>query len=186
MTENCGPAETPETLEPPPSSGGWGSLKAVTTYLVQKGVTVAGTAALMKQNKADGFMCVSCAWAKPRQPHAAEFGENGAKAAAWKMTSKRRTPEFFTEHTLTKLEGWSDLDLEAGGRLTAPLRYDAASDKYVETTWKLRLQTSDPNCRNLYRSPPCSTRGIALRSRPRLSTSFSRGATNGLHVGRYQ
>lgn len=45
--------------------------------------------ALMKQNKPDGFACVCCAWAKPGRPHALEFCENGAKATAWELTSKK-------------------------------------------------------------------------------------------------
>ncbi|RZI59569.1 MAG: FdhF/YdeP family oxidoreductase [Rubrivivax sp.] len=122
--------------EPPPSSGGWGSLRAVTKILAHEGVAVTGAAALLKQNKPAGFMCVSCAWAKPRSPHAAEFCENGAKATAWEMTSKRRPPAFFAEHTLTELQGWSDHELEAGGRLTAPMRYDALTDRYVEVGWE--------------------------------------------------
>ena len=128
-------AEPTDIDEPPPSSGGWGSLRAVATILAREGVPVTGAAALLKQNTTAGFMCVSCAWAKPRSPHAAEFCENGAKATAWEMTSKRRTPAFFAEHTLTELRSWSDHELEVGGRLTAPLRYDAASDRYVPVGW---------------------------------------------------
>jgi molybdopterin-dependent oxidoreductase alpha subunit len=120
--------------EPPPA-GGWGSLKAVTAYLMAEQVPASGAAALRLQNKPEGFMCVSCAWAKPAEPHAAEFCENGAKATAWELTGKRRTPEFFRAHTLTELETWSDHELEAGGRLTAPLRWDAASDTYREVGW---------------------------------------------------
>src|SRR5581483_7969273 len=68
-------------------------------------------------------------------PHAAEFCENGAKATAWEITSRRATPEFFLQHSLRELETWSDFALENEGRLTAPLRYDVTTDRYVETTW---------------------------------------------------
>ena len=118
-----------------PAAGGWGSLKAVATYLLRERVSGDAVTALRVQNKPEGFMCVSCAWAKPSKPHPAEFCENGAKATAWELTGKRRTPEFFAEHTVTELESWSDHDLEAGGRLTAPLRWDRASDKYREVNW---------------------------------------------------
>ncbi len=74
-----------------PAAGGWGSLKAVTTYLLREHVPASGAAALALQNKPDGFMCVSCAWAKPAKPHPAEFCENGAKATAWELTGKRAT-----------------------------------------------------------------------------------------------
>jgi hypothetical protein len=46
--------------------GGWGSLKSVAWHLYQEKVSIRGNLALWKQNKPDGFMCVSCAWAKPR------------------------------------------------------------------------------------------------------------------------
>ena len=117
-------------------SGGWGSLKSVTSALLHEQVALAGMPVLAHQNKPDGFTCVSCAWAKPAHPHPAEFCENGAKATAWEITPKRTTPEFFRQHTLTQLEQWSDHELEDHGRLTAPLRFDAASDRYLETTWQ--------------------------------------------------
>jgi molybdopterin-dependent oxidoreductase alpha subunit len=117
-------------------AGGWGSLKSVTSALVREHVAFQGVRLLSHQNKPDGYACVSCAWAKPAKPHPAEFCENGAKATAWEITSRRTTPEFFREHTVTELEGWSDHDLEEHGRLTAPLRWDAATDHYLETTWE--------------------------------------------------
>ncbi|MGN6381565.1 MAG: FdhF/YdeP family oxidoreductase, partial [Dyella sp.] len=42
---------------------------------------------------------------------------------------------FFAEHTVTELLDWADYDLEMQGRLTEPLRYDPASDKYVACRW---------------------------------------------------
>jgi molybdopterin-dependent oxidoreductase alpha subunit len=80
-------------------------------------------------------MCVSCAWAKPAQPHPLEFCENGAKATAWETTARRADPAFFAGHTLRELETWADHDLEEQGRLTHPMRWDAGSDKYVPVSW---------------------------------------------------
>jgi len=117
-------------------AGGWGSLKAVSTALLQEEVPILGSEVLWKQNKPDGFMCVSCSWAKPADPHPFEFCENGAKATAWEVTSKTTSPEFFARHTLAELRGWSDHALEEHGRLTHPLRYDAATDKYLPLTWR--------------------------------------------------
>jgi molybdopterin-dependent oxidoreductase alpha subunit len=116
-------------------AGGWGSVKAVASILTQEEVAILGSEILLKQNKPDGFMCVSCSWAKPAKPHPFEFCENGAKATAWEITSKKVMPEFFAEHTLTELRTWSDLNLEEQGRLTTPMRYDCASDKYVPVEW---------------------------------------------------
>ncbi|MFX1766295.1 FdhF/YdeP family oxidoreductase [Paraburkholderia sp. A1RI-2L] len=119
----------------PFASGGWGSLKAVAKILLQEKVPLKDSAILLKQNKPDGFMCVSCSWAKPADTHAFEFCESGAKATAWDTTAKRAPPEFFNRNTVTSLLQWHDHDLEETGRLTAPMRYDTATDKYVEVSW---------------------------------------------------
>ena len=116
-------------------AGGWGSVKSVAKYLGGQHLLVEGPGVLLKQNKPAGFSCVSCAWAKPVPSHPAEFCENGAKATAWELTKKRVTPEFFQKHTVSELQGWSDFQLEEIGRLTSPMRYDAATDKYVAVDW---------------------------------------------------
>jgi len=117
-------------------SGGWGSAKSLANILFREGVPFSGALALMRQNKPDGFQCVSCSWAKPQNPLPFEFCENGAKATAWEITSARCTPAFFAKHTVTELQGWADYDLEKTGRLTHPMRYDPASDKYVPVSWE--------------------------------------------------
>ncbi|SAL55295.1 oxidoreductase alpha (molybdopterin) subunit [Caballeronia terrestris] len=116
-------------------AGGWGSVKSVASILVKEHVALNGARILMHQNKPDGFACVSCSWAKPADPHLFEFCENGAKATAWEVTTKRCTPEFFRHHTLAALEAWTDFELESQGRLTEPMRYDAASDRYIPIAW---------------------------------------------------
>jgi molybdopterin-dependent oxidoreductase alpha subunit len=116
-------------------AGGWGSVDDVKKALTGQHVVLKDTRLLLKQNKSDGYACVSCAWAKPADPHPFEFCSSGAKATAWETTSKTIGPDFFDRHTLTELEGWSDHALEDHGRLTVPLRYDAASDKYRPVDW---------------------------------------------------
>jgi molybdopterin-dependent oxidoreductase alpha subunit len=117
------------------ASGGWGSVRSLVKSLARDRVPFAGSRVLLKQNKTDGFMCVSCAWAKPADPRMFEFCENGAKATTWEITSKRVTPEFFAEHTVSDLEKWDDHQLEAAGRLTHPMRWDRETDKYVPVEW---------------------------------------------------
>jgi anaerobic selenocysteine-containing dehydrogenase len=117
------------------AAGGWTSVREVAHALTEAHIPLLGTRVLLKQNKPDGFMCVSCAWAKPAKPHPAEFCEHGAMATTWELTTARCTPGFFAQHTVGELEGWSDHDLEFQGRLTAPMRWDRATDKYVEATW---------------------------------------------------
>src|ERR1700750_270977 len=92
------PSTQAETVSKPSGSGGWGSVGALAQILTQEEVLLLGSEILLKQNKPDGFMCVSCSWAKPAEPHNFEFCENGAKATAWEITSKRTTPEFFASH----------------------------------------------------------------------------------------
>ncbi|WP_035723471.1 FdhF/YdeP family oxidoreductase [Bradyrhizobium sp. ARR65] len=119
----------------PGPSGGWGSVRSLARSLTHNLVPIRGPAVLLNQNKTGGFMCVSCAWAKPADPRVFEFCENGAKATTWEITQKRVTPEFFARHTVTALERWDDHRLEDAGRLTHPMRWDAASDKYVPVDW---------------------------------------------------
>ena len=64
-----------------------------------------------------------------------EFCENGAKATAWEITSRRADRGFFAAHTLHELEEWSDHDLEEQGRLTHPMRWNSANDKYEPVSW---------------------------------------------------
>ncbi|HEY2020207.1 FdhF/YdeP family oxidoreductase [Paraburkholderia sp.] len=143
----------------PYASGGWGSVKAVATILLQEKAPLTDSRVLMHQNKPDGFMCVSCSWAKPASPHAFEFCESGAKATAWDITAKRVTPDFFQVHTVTELLSWHDHDLEEAGRLTEPMRYDAATDRYVPVSWQeafdaigAQLRGFDPNSVVFYSS----------------------------------
>ena len=116
-------------------AGGWGSVRSLADILPRERVSAEVLRELGRQNKPDGFMCVSCAWSKPADPHPAEFCEEGAKATAWELTTYRTTPEFFDQHSLTELRGWKDYDLEQHGRLTHPMRYDPATDKYAAVDW---------------------------------------------------
>lgn len=116
-------------------TGGWGSLRGVAETFARERATPGALQTLARQNKPGGFMCVSCAWTKPANPHPFEFCENGAKATLWELTTLRCTPEFFAEHTVSELKTWRDYDLEQTGRLTHPMRYDRASDKYVPCSW---------------------------------------------------
>ncbi|MFD0985860.1 FdhF/YdeP family oxidoreductase [Methyloligella solikamskensis] len=115
--------------------GGWGSLKGVTEIMWREAVPLSDWPSLLKQNKSDGFACVSCSYGRPDEPGLFEICENGAKATAWEITDKRCGPDFFAEHTVAELESWSDLELEEQGRLTEPMRWDADSDKYVPCSW---------------------------------------------------
>ena len=139
-------------------AGGWGSAESLIKYVGKEGVARV-TPALLHQNKNGGFMCVSCAWAKPAESHPAEFCENGAKASAWELTTKTIDAAFFNKHTVTELLTWPDHDLEEVGRLTQPLRYDPVDDRYVPVAWQdafaeigRELRAIDPHAAVFYAS----------------------------------
>ncbi len=118
------------------AAGGWGALKAVAGALSDQETVVEGGRTLLRANQPEGFDCPGCAWPDPKHTSSFEFCENGAKAVAWESTTKRTTPAFFAEHTVTELLDWSDHALEDQGRLTEPMRYDPMSDRYLAATWE--------------------------------------------------
>ncbi|MTH63989.1 FdhF/YdeP family oxidoreductase [Paracoccus shanxieyensis] len=159
MTDRPAREQDPTTPFYARPSGGWGSLKSVARHAVQDGMSLGTLATLRRQNKPGGHMCTSCAWAKPPDPHLAEFCENGAKATIWDLTRRRCGPDFFAAHRVAELRDWSDYDLEAQGRLTHPMRYDAQTDRYVPTSWDAafqaigsKLQALDPGSTAFYAS----------------------------------
>ena len=151
-------------------AGGWGSLQGIAEILPGQHVPPLETVCeLARQNKPDGFACVSCAWPKPAHPHPAEFCENGAKATAWELTSARATLEFFASNAVTDLRGWRDYDLEMAGRLTDPMRYNAATDHYEPAAWSeafvaiaADLKTFDPKSVIFYTSGRASLEAAYL------------------------
>jgi molybdopterin-dependent oxidoreductase alpha subunit len=116
-------------------AGGWGALEATTKALFEQGIILKGSRALLSMNKPGGFDCPGCGWPDPRHTGPVEFCENGAKALAFELTSRRVTRDFFAAHTVRELEQRSDYWLEQQGRLTEPMRYDTASDRYVPISW---------------------------------------------------
>jgi len=116
-------------------AGGWGALKAVAGALGDQATVIEGGRTLLSANQPEGFDCPGCAWPDPKHTSSFEFCENGAKAVAWEATSKRATPEVFERHTVSELLSWSDHQIEDLGRLTEPMAYDAASDRYRRISW---------------------------------------------------
>jgi len=131
------PTDKPEIEPYDGPAGGWGSMKSLAEIGLRERVPPISTPhELARQNKPDGYMCVSCAWAKPAEPHPAEFCENGAKATAWELTGLRTTPAFFEKHSVSELLQFTDYELEQHGRLTHPLRYNPDTDHYEAVEWE--------------------------------------------------
>ncbi|MCC8952830.1 FdhF/YdeP family oxidoreductase [Bradyrhizobium sp. Pear77] len=116
-------------------AGGWGAAGATAKVLLEQSVVTKGSRALLAMNQPGGFKCPSCAFPDPDCKKTLEFCENGAKALAFEATKRRVTREFFASHTVSELMEKSDYWLEMQGRLTEPMRYDAASDRYVPCEW---------------------------------------------------
>jgi molybdopterin-dependent oxidoreductase alpha subunit len=117
------------------AAAGWGALKAVADAVRGQMAIVKETRGLLRMNQPHGFDCPGCAWPDPKHTSSFEFCENGAKAVSWEATAKRMTPEFFAAHTVGELWNWSDFDLENEGRLTHPMVYDQATDRYLPISW---------------------------------------------------
>jgi molybdopterin-dependent oxidoreductase alpha subunit len=117
------------------AAAGWGALKAVADAVRGQMAIVKETRGLLNMNQPHGFDCPGCAWPDPKHTSSFEFCENGAKAVSWEATAKRTTPEFFAAHTVGELWNWSDFDLENEGRLTHPMVYDKATDRYLPISW---------------------------------------------------
>ncbi|WP_374660682.1 FdhF/YdeP family oxidoreductase [Phenylobacterium sp.] len=116
-------------------AGGWGAAAATAKVLMEQSVVTKGSRALLAMNQPGGFKCPSCAFPDAECKKTLEFCENGVKALAHEATKFRVTREFFAKHTVAELMEQSDYWLEMQGRLTEPMRYDAASDRYVPCSW---------------------------------------------------
>ncbi len=151
-------------------AGGWGALKAVAVTLKAQQIVQRGAQTLLKSNQPDGFDCPSCAWPDPKHTSSFEFCENGAKAVAWESTAKRIGAEFFAEHSVSDLWAKTDHWLEGEGRVTEPLRYNAATDHYEVVGWDEALaeigaglaKLDDPNQAEFYTSGRCSNEAAFL------------------------
>ncbi|HEY9348513.1 MAG TPA: FdhF/YdeP family oxidoreductase [Inquilinus sp.] len=151
-------------------AGGWGALGAVARAIKDQMAIAEDTRALRRMNQPSGFDCPGCAWPDPKHTSSFEFCENGAKAVSWETTSKRTTPEFFAAHPVSELWGWTDHALEDEGRLTHPMAYDRATDRYLPVSWDEAFRRigerlrgyADPNTVEFYTSGRTSNEAAFL------------------------
>ncbi len=114
----------------------WGASKSVGLVLLRQGEIIDGTRAVFRMNHENGgFDCPGCAWPDDRKGLHMDICENGIKHVTWEMTRKRVTREFFAAHTVSELTDWTDFALENEGRLTEPMSYNAATDRYEPISW---------------------------------------------------
>jgi molybdopterin-dependent oxidoreductase alpha subunit len=118
-------------------AAGWGAARSVGDVLERAGVPLEGVRALFVMNHEDGgFDCPGCAWPDDPTGLKLDICENGVKHVTWELAPAKADREFFAAHTVGELEGWSDYDLEAVGRLAEPMSYDPASDRYEPISWE--------------------------------------------------
>jgi anaerobic selenocysteine-containing dehydrogenase len=131
-------------------AAGWGAARSVGHVPETRGMPAEGVRALFVMNqKSGGFDCPGCAWPDdPSGPHL-DICENGVKHVTWELTRKQAGREFFAEHSVSELAGWTDYDLEAAGRLSEPVRYDPASDRYVPVSWEEAFELAGSMLRGL-------------------------------------
>ncbi len=133
-------------------AGGWGAVKAVTASVFSQKAVARDIIAMFKMNQVKGFDCPGCAWPDPGHRAPMELCENGVKAVSWETTSKKASPEFFSRHPVSTLWHYSDYELENIGRLTHPMKYDAASDTWQAVDWDITFQEIGERLRS-YDSP---------------------------------
>ena len=128
----------------------WGAAISVSKVLLKQHELLEGPRVVFKMNHENGgFDCPGCAWPDDRKGLRMDICENGIKHATWEMTPKRVSRGFFAAHTVAELMGWTDFALEDAGRLTEPMRYEEASDKYVPISWEEAFALAGRQLRNL-------------------------------------
>ncbi|WXL25450.1 FdhF/YdeP family oxidoreductase [Ectopseudomonas mendocina] len=116
-------------------AAGWGALRSVTQFWLDSKQPFKNLRALLKTNQHGGFDCPGCAWGDSPEDGHIKFCENGAKAVNWEATKRRVDDAFFARYSVSQLREQSDYWLEYQGRLTEPMRYDRASDRYRPISW---------------------------------------------------
>ncbi|HEY4205382.1 MAG TPA: FdhF/YdeP family oxidoreductase [Puia sp.] len=107
-------------------------------HALGEGGLARGLKALSKMNQKDGFDCPSCAWPDPDDERSgiAEYCENGAKAVAEEITTKKLTPAFFAKNAIADLSALSDFELGKKGRIAQPMYLPKGAVHYQPIEWE--------------------------------------------------
>ena len=118
-------------------AAGWPALISSTQKLMDYKTFLRGSISVFKSNQPQGgFDCPGCAWPDHKSHKAIDVCENGIKVIASETMTNKADAQFFARHTVTELQGWSGYELEHSGRLSEPMVYDAAQDRYVPIPWE--------------------------------------------------
>lgn len=118
-------------------AAGWPALISSTRKLIDYQTFLRGSVSVLKSNQPKGgFDCPGCAWPDHKSHKAIDVCENGIKVIASETMTKKADAQFFARHSVTELQGWSGYELEHSGRLSEPVYYDAAQDRYLPISWE--------------------------------------------------
>ena len=122
-------------------AAGWPALISSTRKLMDYQTFLRGGLSVLKSNQPKGgFDCPGCAWPDHKSHKAIDVCENGIKVIASETMTKKADAQFFARHSVTELQGWSGYELEHSGRLSEPVYYDAAQDRYLPISWEAAYQ----------------------------------------------
>ncbi|MBR5495311.1 MAG: molybdopterin-dependent oxidoreductase, partial [Psychrobacter sp.] len=131
-------------------AAGWPALISSTRKLMDYKAFMRGSVSVLHSNQPKGgFDCPGCAWPDHKTHKVIDVCENGIKVIASETMNQRADAAFFARHSVTELQSWSGYELEHSGRLSEPLYYDAAQDRYVAISWQAAYERIADVLKNL-------------------------------------
>jgi molybdopterin-dependent oxidoreductase alpha subunit len=97
---------------------------------------------MFRVNQKGGFDCPGCAWPDPDDDRSklGEYCENGIKAIAEEAQKKTIGADFFQQHSIQEMLGWSDFQIGKTGRLEHPMILREGATHYEPISWEDAFQ----------------------------------------------
>lgn len=131
-------------------AAGWPALVASTRKLMDYKAFTRGSLSVLKSNQPKtGFDCPGCAWPDHKSHKMLDVCETGIKVIASEAMSTKADAKFFEKYTVKELQKWNGYEIEHSGRLSEPLRYDAAQDRYMPISWQAAYEIIAKELNNL-------------------------------------
>ena len=119
-------------------------------HIFRESGALRGPVALAEMNQMGGFDCPSCAWPDPDHDRSiAEFCENGAKALASEVTTKRADAKFFAENSVSEMAEQTGWWYEQQGRITEPMILREGESHYQPISWDEAFRTVAKHLKSL-------------------------------------
>ena len=144
MTEDAKGAENPEQFtglrKGAIKKGAAGIPAIISSFksVADEAGVLRGFKALSQLNKKGGFDCPSCAWPDPDDERSGlgEYCENGARAVAEEITTKKLTADFFAAHSVASLATLNDFEIGKKGRIAEPVYLGKGASHYQSISWE--------------------------------------------------